>query len=88
VYLQREMVDTLDTRAGARILRVREVAPNGVLELEGLDARTIGVHMERCAPCHRSDIDVGVDPRVAVPPANFACTRCRKASGAARMPRW
>jgi hypothetical protein len=85
VYLQREMVDTLDTRAGARIMRVKEVAPNGVLELEGSDARTVRVHMERCAPCHRVDIDDRVDPRVAVPPANFACTRCRKASGAASM---
>jgi hypothetical protein len=68
VYLQHEMVDTLDTRAGARILRVKEVAPNGVLELEGSDARTVRVHMERCAPCYRVDIDDHVDPRVAVPP--------------------
>ncbi|GAQ92009.1 hypothetical protein KFL_009030040, partial [Klebsormidium nitens] len=29
VYLQREMLDTLDTRAGPHILRVREVAANG-----------------------------------------------------------
>jgi hypothetical protein len=80
------MVDTLDTRARARIVRVKEVAPNGVLELEGSDARTVRVHMERCASCHRVYIvDDHVDPRVAVPPANFACTRCRKASGAARM---
>jgi hypothetical protein len=84
VYLQREMVDTLDTRAGARILPVKEVAPNGVLE--GSDARTVQVHKERCAPCHQvNSIDARMDPRVAVPPANFACTRCRKASGAARM---
>jgi hypothetical protein len=85
VYLQREMLDTLDTRAGARILRVRSVADNGVLELEGADARTVRVHMERCAPCHRADIDGRVDPRAAVPPPDFACTVCRKASGAARI---
>jgi hypothetical protein len=85
VYLQREMLDTLDTRAGAHILRVRAVADNGVLELEGSDARTVRVHMERCAPCHRPDIDARVDPRTAVPPPDFACTRCRKASGAGRM---
>jgi hypothetical protein len=88
VYLpQHEMVDTLDTRSGARILRVKKVAPNRVLELEGSDARTIRVHMKRCAPCHRVDIDnrVDRDPRVAVLLANFACTRCRKASGAACM---
>ncbi|GAQ83296.1 hypothetical protein KFL_001420210 [Klebsormidium nitens] len=62
VYLQREMVDTLDTRAGARILRVRSVGGNGVLELEGADARTVRVHVERCAPCHRADVDGRVDP--------------------------
>ena len=85
VYLQREMKDTLDTRAGSRVLRVRQTFPNGVLELEGADARTVRVHMERCAPCHRADIDTSMDPRAAVPSADFACTQCRKSSGAARM---
>jgi hypothetical protein len=79
------MLDTLDTRAGARILRVRGVAKNGVLELEGADGRTVRVHMERCAPCHRTDIDGRMDPRAAVPFLNFACTRCRRSTGAARM---
>jgi hypothetical protein len=37
---------------------VKEVAPNGVLELGGgSNARTVRVHMERCAPCHWADID-------------------------------
>jgi hypothetical protein len=85
VYLQREMLDTLDTRAGARILRVRAVAANGVLELEGSDGRTVRVHMERCAPCHRADVDGRMDPRTAVPSLDFACTRCRRSTGAARM---
>lgn len=40
VYLQREMLDTLDTREGDRILRVRAVTEDGVLELEGSDAWT------------------------------------------------
>jgi hypothetical protein len=79
------MLDTLDTRAGSSVLRVRAVGKNGVLELEGADARTVRVHVERCAPCHRPDIDGRMDPRAAVPPPDFACTRCRKASGAARM---
>lgn len=85
VYLQRKMLDTLDTRAGSSVLRVRAVGENGVLELEGADARIVRVHVERCAPCHRPDIDGRMDPRAAVPPPDFACTRCRKASGAARM---
>jgi hypothetical protein len=85
VYLQREMLDTLDTKAGQQILRVRAVRPNGVLELEGADARTVRVHMERCAPCHRPDIDGRVDPKLAVPSKDFACTRCREASGEDRM---
>jgi hypothetical protein len=85
VYLQREMLDTLDTRAGARILRVRSVAADGVLELEGSDGRTVRVHIERCAPCHRADIDGRVDPRAGVPSKDFACTRCQRSTGAARM---
>jgi hypothetical protein len=79
------MLDILDTRAGARILRIWGVAENGVLELEGADRRTVRVHMERCAPCHRTDIDGRVDPRAAVPSIDFACTRCRRSTGAARM---
>jgi hypothetical protein len=85
VYLQREMLDTLDMRAGASILRIRTVAENGVLELEGSDARTVRVHMEQCATCHRPNVDGRMDPRTAVPPPDFACTWCRKASGATRM---
>lgn len=85
VYLQREMMDTLDTRAGARILRVRAVAESGVLKLEGSDGRTVRVHMEQCAPCHRADIDGRVDPRTAVPFLDFACSRCRRSTGAARL---
>jgi hypothetical protein len=85
VYLQREMLDTLDTRAGTKILRVRAVAEGGVLELEGSDGRTVRVHMERCAPCHRADVDGRVDLRKAVPSLDFACTRCRRSTGAARM---
>ncbi|GAQ89224.1 hypothetical protein KFL_005000010, partial [Klebsormidium nitens] len=85
VYLQREMLDTLDIRAGERILRMRSVEANGVLELEGSDARTVRVHVERCAPCHRPDVDGRLDPRAAVPSPDFACTRCKKATGAARM---
>jgi hypothetical protein len=85
VYLQREMLDTLDTRAGARILRVWAVAANGVLELEGSNRRTVRVHVERCAPCHRADVDGRVDPGTAVPSLDFACTRCQRSTGAARM---
>jgi hypothetical protein len=85
VYHQREMLDTLDTRAGERTLRVRAVAENGVLELEGSDARTVRVHVERCAPCHRVDIDGRVDPRRAVPSSDFSCRRCQRSTGVARM---
>jgi hypothetical protein len=85
VYVQREMLDTLDTKTGQRILRVRTVRPDGVLELEGVDARTVRVHMERCAPCHRPDIDGQVDPKLAVPSTDFACTWCRKASDEGSM---
>ncbi|GAQ89929.1 hypothetical protein KFL_005780070 [Klebsormidium nitens] len=77
------MLYTLDTRACVQVLSVREVAANGVLELEGADARTIRVHMERCAPCHWADIDGRMDPLAAVLAVDVASTRCWKASGAA-----
>ena len=81
VYLQRETLNTLDSSAGPHILRVKGVRQTGVLELEGADARTVRVHMERCAPCHRVDIDPSQDPRLARPTVGLACTRCRHADG-------
>ncbi|GAQ92570.1 hypothetical protein KFL_010570010, partial [Klebsormidium nitens] len=86
VYLQREMLNTLDSRAGPRILRVKQVRAGGVLELEGADARTVRVHMELCAPCHRTDIDDRQDARLARPTVDFACTECRRADDEASMP--
>jgi hypothetical protein len=72
--LQREMLDTLDTRARARILRLRAVAENGVLELEGGDARTVQVAhgAVRTVPSGRHRRACG--RRAAVPPPDFACT--------------
>jgi hypothetical protein len=81
VYLQREMVDTLDTGAGARFLRVKAVAPNKVLELEGSDAADGLEARRKVCPMpsggHRR-------PRGSTG-GGATSTRCRKASGAARM---
>ncbi len=41
VYLQRQPNDTLDTSSDRTILRIKEIRPSGVLELQGADRRTI-----------------------------------------------
>lgn len=62
-YLQREMPDTLDTWARAKILRLRAMAENGVLESEWGDARAVQVAhgATRTVTCHRADTDGRVD---------------------------
>jgi hypothetical protein len=79
------MLDTLDTRAGVSILRVRAVAENGVLELEGSDAGRCGYTWSGVHHVIVLTLTGGGTRGRRFPPPDFACTRCRKASGAARM---
>ena len=81
VYVSQRPVNTLDVRTTRTILRVRAVLPNGVLELEGSDGRTVKVRMELCAPCHLPNL---VTDELGVP-ADLACSICASASMADPM---
>ena len=72
VYVSQRPVNTLDVKTTRTILRVRAVRPQGVLELEGADGKTVRVRMELCAPCHIPNL---VTDAVGVP-ADLACTVC------------
>jgi hypothetical protein len=41
VYLQRQPNDTLDISSSRTILRIKAIRASGVLELQGVDERTI-----------------------------------------------
>jgi transposase InsO family protein len=84
VYLQQVAENTLTTKAGRVILRVRKVLPQGLLELEGRDARTVKEHVKNVAPCHLHLID-DMNPELAVVPAGYRCRQCGESKGWATM---
>jgi hypothetical protein len=57
VYLQQQPNDTLDTSFGRTILRIKAIRPSGVLELQGVDERTIRNHSKNCASCNLPNLD-------------------------------
>jgi hypothetical protein len=57
VYLQRHPNDTLDTSSGRTILRIKEIRPLGVLELQGVDGCIIWDHSKNYAPYHLPNLD-------------------------------
>jgi hypothetical protein len=50
VYLQRQPNHTLDTSSDHTILKIKAIRPLGVLELQGVDGRTIQDHSKNYAP--------------------------------------
>jgi hypothetical protein len=58
VYLKRQKADSLDPRVGRLGLRVKSEGSGGRLVLEGRDKKTVKDHVENCAPCHLSNLDI------------------------------
>ena len=68
---------SLDAVARPEILRVSEVRPSGVVELEGRCGTKITAHITHVAPCHLPIADHDIDPRLARPSATLACQVCK-----------
>ena len=81
VYVSQRPINTLDVKTTRTILRVRDIRPQGVLELEGADGKTVRVRMELCAPCHIPNL---VTDAVGIP-ADLACSVCDSPSMADPM---
>lgn len=67
---------SLDTSHYARILRVREVRPEGILLLEGADGRTVTDNVVNCAPCHLPFFEEPDNAAPARPSATLPCEVC------------
>lgn len=81
VYVSQRPVNSLDVKTSRTILRVRNVLPHGILELEGADGMAVKVRMELCAPCYIPNLitdELGV-------PADLACCICNSPSMADPM---
>jgi hypothetical protein len=73
VYLQRHPNDTLDTSTSRIILRIKEIRPSGVLELQEADGHTIRDHSKNCAPCHLPTLDPTIVTSTWIPPLDHPC---------------
>ncbi|GIM10776.1 hypothetical protein Vretimale_14349 [Volvox reticuliferus] len=71
----------LEPQARPEILRVVEVRPTGVLQLEGQCGNCITAHVTHCAPCHLPIDDHTIDPRLARPSASLPCEVCKFPDG-------
>lgn len=85
VYLQRQVGNTLDTVASKTILRILQVLPTGVLELQGSDGCTIKEHQRSCTPCHLPNLDPSMTTAGWQPPANHPCFVCHRTDDASDM---
>jgi hypothetical protein len=73
VYFQWQPNDTLDTFSGRTILRIKATKPSGVLELQGVDGRTIWDHSKNCAPCNLPNLDPTIITSIWNPPLDYPC---------------
>ncbi|KAH8973368.1 hypothetical protein BDL97_01G043300, partial [Sphagnum fallax] len=69
----RQLNDTLDTFFGRTILRIMAIRPLGVLELQGVEKRTIRNHSKNCAPCHLPNLDPTIITLTWIPPFDYPC---------------
>jgi hypothetical protein len=76
VYLQWQPNDTLDTSSGRTILRIKAIRPSGVLELQGVDGRTIRDHSKNYVPCHLLNLDPTIITSTLIPPLDYPCQVC------------
>ncbi len=78
VYFQRQLNDTLDTYSNRTILRINAIRVSGVLELQGVDGRTIRDHSKNCAPCHLPNLDPTIITSTWIPPFDYPCQVCQR----------
>jgi hypothetical protein len=52
--------------------------PSGVLELQGVDRRTIRDHSKNCAPNHLLNLDPTIIMSTWIPPLDYPCQVCQR----------
>ncbi len=85
VYLQRQPNDTLDTSSSHTILRIKAIRPSGVLELQGVNGRTIQDYSKNCVFCHLPNWDPTIITSTWIPPLDYPCQVCQRIDDADQM---
>jgi hypothetical protein len=78
VYLQWQPNDTLDISSGRIILRIKAIRPSSVLELQGINERTIQDHSKNYVPCHLLNLDPTIIMSTWIPPLDYPCQVCQR----------
>jgi len=73
VYFQQQPNDTLDTSYGRTILKIKAIRPSSVVELQGVDGRTIRDHSKNCAPYHLPNLNSTIITLTWIPPLDYPC---------------
>ncbi len=61
------------------------IRPSGVLELQGVNGRTIQDHSKNCAPCHLPNLDPTIITLIWIPPLDYPCQICQRIDNADHM---
>ncbi|KAH9539343.1 hypothetical protein CY35_15G053300 [Sphagnum magellanicum] len=75
----------VDTSSGRTILRIKAIRPLGVLELQGVNGRTIQDHSKNYAPCHLPNLDPTIITSTWIPPLDYPCQVCQRTDDADQM---
>jgi hypothetical protein len=78
VYLQQQFNDTLDISSNHTILNIKAIRPSSVLELQGIDRRTIQDHSKNCAPYYLPNLDLTIITSGWIPPLDYPCQICER----------
>jgi hypothetical protein len=78
VYFQQQPNDILDTSSNCIILRIKAIRPSSVLELQGINERTIWDHSKNYVPYHLSNLDPTIIMSTWIPPLDYPCQVCQK----------
>jgi hypothetical protein len=85
VYHQRQPNDTLDISSGHTILKIKLIKPSCVLELQGVNGRTIQDHSKNCAPYHLLNLNPTIIMSTWIPPLDYPCQVCQRIDNANQM---
>jgi len=85
VYLQWQPNDTLNTSSSHTILRIKVIMPSDVLELQGVNGRTIWDHFKNYVPCHLPNLDLTIITSTWIPPLDYPCQVCQKINNVDHM---
>jgi hypothetical protein len=61
------------------------IKPSSVLELQGVDGRTIRDHSKNCVPCHLSNLNPTIIMLTWIPLLDYPCQVCQGTDDAAHM---